>query len=53
MESDVQIQNETPTDRLRAVVIACVQVMTKEELAELRISPTVVYRAQISGRLHD
>jgi hypothetical protein len=52
-ESVAQIQNETPTDRLRAVVVACVQVMTREELADLKIPATVVYRVQMSGRFHE
>jgi hypothetical protein len=51
-ENEPLPQAETPTDGLRSVVIACVQVMTREELSELRIPASVVYRAQVSGRLH-
>lgn len=38
-------------DELRALVAGCVSVMTAEELAEIRLPPSVVLRARQKGKL--
>lgn len=45
------IEHESPVEQLRKVIAACVAVMTGEELAELRLPPSAVLRAQRMGKL--
>lgn len=43
------VSNDTELTRLRALVQRCVAVMTKEELTDLRLSPSVMARAINTG----
>ncbi|MGK3201056.1 hypothetical protein [Amycolatopsis sp. MEPSY49] len=43
------VSNDTELTRLRSLVQRCVAVMTKEELSDLRISPSVMVRAINTG----
>lgn len=45
-----EVRENNSLDELRKLVISCIAVMTEEELAELRLSPSVFLRAQRQGR---